>query len=150
MNKLILCFIFLSEIHQYSSSMYSCIVANMKYCEWKYSSFIVTINFPHLLNFIIITLMNSWSNTTYDIPTKSTQLNKQCPHCQSWFTRQKSFKHHIRCCRRANHVEMFNDIGSTAANPILSIITPEVLTTVFEKSYLNQSDKDDYLLLGQL
>ncbi len=39
---------------------------------------------------------------------------------------------------------MFNDIGSTAANPLLSIVTPEVLTTVFQQSYLNQSDEDDY------
>ncbi len=74
----------------------------------------------------------------------STQLNKQCPNCKCWFTRQKLFKHHIRHCRRANCVETFNDIGSTAANPLLSIVTPEVLTTVFQQSYLNQSDKDDY------
>ncbi len=73
-----------------------------------------------------------------------TQLNKQYPHCQCWFTRQKSFKHNIRHCRRANHVEMFNDIGSTADNPLLSIVTPEVLPTVFNQSYLNQSDKNDY------
>jgi hypothetical protein len=39
---------------------------------------------------------------------------------------------------------MFNDIGSTAANPLLSILTPEVLTAVFQQSCLNQSDKDDY------
>jgi hypothetical protein len=39
---------------------------------------------------------------------------------------------------------MLNDIGSTAVNPRLSIGTPEVITTVFEQSYLNQSDKDDY------
>ncbi len=39
---------------------------------------------------------------------------------------------------------MFNDIGSTAANFLLLIVTPEVLTTVFQQSYLNQSDKDDY------
>ncbi len=39
---------------------------------------------------------------------------------------------------------MFNDIGSTAANPLLSNFTPEVLTTVFQQSNLNQSDKDDY------
>jgi hypothetical protein len=39
---------------------------------------------------------------------------------------------------------MFNDIGSTATNPLLPIVTPEVLTTVFQQSNLNQSDKDDY------
>jgi hypothetical protein len=88
--------------------------------------------------------MNSCSNNFYDIQTMSTQSNKQCPNCKRWFTRLKSFKHHIRHCRRANCVEMFNDIGSTAANPLLSIVTPEVLTTVFQQSYLNQSDEDDY------
>jgi hypothetical protein len=74
----------------------------------------------------------------------STQLNKQCSNCQCWFTRQKSLKHHIRHCRRTNCVEMFNDTGSNAAYLLLSIDTPEVLTTVFQQSYLNQSDKDDY------
>jgi hypothetical protein len=39
---------------------------------------------------------------------------------------------------------MFNDIGSTAANPLLSNFTPEVLTTVFQQSNLNQSDEDEY------
>ncbi len=39
---------------------------------------------------------------------------------------------------------MFNDIGSTAANPLLSNFTPEVLTTVFQQSNLNQLDKDEY------
>jgi len=74
----------------------------------------------------------------------STQSNKQCPNCKCWLTRQKSFKHHIRHCRGANCVEMFNDIGSTAANPLLSNFTPEVLTTVFQQSNLNQSDEDEY------
>jgi hypothetical protein len=73
----------------------------------------------------------------------STQSNKQCPNCKRWFTRHKSFKHHIRHCRRANCVEMCNDIGSIAANPLLSIVTPEVITTEFQQSYLNQSDEDD-------
>jgi hypothetical protein len=39
---------------------------------------------------------------------------------------------------------MFNDIGSNTANPLLSIVTPEVLTTVFQQSYLSQLEKDDY------
>ncbi len=39
---------------------------------------------------------------------------------------------------------MFNDIGSTAATPLLSIVTPEVLTSVFQQLNLNQSDEDDY------
>jgi hypothetical protein len=79
----------------------------------------------------------------------STQSNKQCPNCKRWFTRQKSFKYHSRHCRRANFVKMYNDICSTAANPLLSIVTPEVLTNVFQQSYLNQSDKDDYIKTEQ-
>ncbi len=102
------------------------------------------INFPHELTFIVTTLMNILSNNTYDIPTMSIQPNKQCPNCQRWFTRQESFKHHIRHCRRANRVEMFNGISSNAAKPHLPIVNPEVLTTVFEQSYLTQSDEDDY------
>jgi hypothetical protein len=43
---------------------------------------------------------------------------------------------------------MFNDIGSIAA-PLLSIVTSDVLTTVFQQSYLNQSDKDDYKKIEQ-
>ncbi len=39
---------------------------------------------------------------------------------------------------------MFIDIGSTAANPLLLIVTPEVLTTVFQQSYLYQTDEGDY------
>jgi hypothetical protein len=74
----------------------------------------------------------------------STQSNKQCPNCKRWFTRQKSFKHHIRHCRRANCVEMFNDICSTAANPLLSNFTPEVFTTVLQQSNLNQLDEDEF------
>jgi hypothetical protein len=75
----------------------------------------------------------------------STKSNKQCPNCKRcWFTTQESFKHHIRHCRRANCVEKFNDIGSTAANPLLSNFTPELLRTVFQQSNLNQSDEDEY------
>jgi hypothetical protein len=59
-----------------------------------------------------------------------TQSNKQCPNCKRWFTTQKSFKHHIRHCRRTNCEEMFNDIGSSAANPLMSNFTPGVETTV--------------------
>ncbi len=67
----------------------------------------------------------------------STQSNKQYPNCKCWFTRQKSFKHHIRHCRRANCAETFNDIGSTAANPLMSNFTPEVETAVLQQSNLN-------------
>ncbi len=60
------------------------------------------------------------------------------------FTRQKSFKHHIRHCRRTNCEERFNDIGSSAANPLLSNFTPGLETTVLQLSNLNLSYKDEY------
>ncbi len=44
---------------------------------------------------------------------------------------------------------MFNDIGWTAANCLLSIVTPELLTTVFQQSNLNQSEEDDYKEIEQ-
>jgi hypothetical protein len=31
----------------------------------------------------------------------STNLYKQCPNCNRWFTKQQTFRHHIRACRRA-------------------------------------------------
>jgi hypothetical protein len=74
----------------------------------------------------------------------STQSNKQCPNCKHWCTIQKSFKHHIRHCRKSNCEEMFNDIGSSAANPLLSNFTSGVETTVLQQSNLNQSYKDEY------
>jgi hypothetical protein len=72
----------------------------------------------------------------------STQLNKQCPNCQRWFTTQKSFKHHIRHSRRTNCEESFNVIGSSAANHLLSNFTPGVETTLLQQSNLNQSYED--------
>jgi hypothetical protein len=39
---------------------------------------------------------------------------------------------------------MFDDIGSPANNPLLSDFTPELLTTVFQQSNMNQSDEDEY------
>jgi hypothetical protein len=39
---------------------------------------------------------------------------------------------------------MFNDIGISAANPLLSNFTPGVETTVLQQSNLNQSYKDEY------
>ena len=74
--------------------------------------------------------MNSSSNIVYDIQTMSTQSSKQCLNCKCWFTTQKSFKHHIRHCRRTNCEEMLNDLGISAANPLLSNFTPGVETNV--------------------
>jgi hypothetical protein len=86
---------------------------------------------PLNLNSLYIQWMNSLSNIVYDMQTKSTQSSKQCPNCKRWFTTQKSFKHHIRHCRRTNCEEMLNDLGVSAANPLLSNVTPGVETNVF-------------------
>jgi hypothetical protein len=45
---------------------------------------------------------------------------------------------------------MFNDIGSSAANPILSNFTPGVETNVLQQSNLNQSYKDEYEDIEQI
>jgi hypothetical protein len=80
----------------------------------------------------------------------STQSNKQCPNCKGWFTTQKSFKHHIRHCRRTNCEEFFNDIISSAAHPLLSNYTPGVESNALQQSKLNQSFKDEYEDIEQI
>ena len=50
----------------------------------------------------------------------TTKLNTQCPNCQRWFTTQKSFKHHIRACRRAINGDTTSVIGNILPNPLLS------------------------------
>ena len=80
----------------------------------------------------------------------STQLNKQCPNCKPWFTTQKSFKHHIRRCRRTNCEKMFNDISSSAANPLLSNFTPGLEPNVFQQSNMTQSYEDEYEDIEQI
>ncbi len=72
----------------------------------------------------------------------STQSNKLCPNCKCWFTTQKSFKHHIRHCRRTNCEETLNDLGLSAANP--SNFTPGAETNVFQQSNLTQLYEDEY------
>ncbi len=94
--------------------------------------------------------MNSLSNIVYDIQTMSTQSSKQCPNCKCWFTTQKSFKHYIRHCRRTNCEEMFNDVGISAANPLLSNFTPLVEKNVFQQSNLTQSYEDEYEDIQQI
>jgi hypothetical protein len=74
----------------------------------------------------------------------SIQSSKQCPNCTRWFTTQKSFKHHIRHCRRTNCEETLNDFGISAANPLLSNFTPGVETNVFQQSNLTQLYEDEY------
>ncbi len=88
--------------------------------------------------------MNSSSYIVHDILIMSIQSSKQCPNCKCWFTTQKSFKHHIRHCRRTNCEEMLNDLGISAANPLLSNFTPGVETNVFQQSNLAQSYEDEY------
>jgi hypothetical protein len=81
----------------------------------------------------------------------STQSNKQCPNCKCWFTTQKSFKHHhIRHCRRTNCEDTLNDIGISAANPLLSNFTLGVETNVFQQYKLTQSNKDKYKDIEQI
>jgi hypothetical protein len=96
------------------------------------------------LTSLYIQWMNSSSYTVHGIQTMSVQLSKQCPNCKCWFTTQKSFKHHIRHCRRTNCVETLNDLGVSAANPLLSNFTPGVETNVFQQSNFTQLYKDEY------
>jgi hypothetical protein len=86
----------------------------------------------------------------HDIPTMSIQLSKQCPNCKHWFTTQKSFRHQIRYCRRTNCEETLNNLGISAANPLLRNFTPGVETNVFQQSNLTQSYKDGYNDLQQI
>jgi hypothetical protein len=94
--------------------------------------------------------MNSLSNIVYDIQTMSTQSSKQCPNCKPWFTTQKSFKLHIRHCRRTNCEETLNNLGVSAANPLLSNFTPGVETNVFQQSNLTQLYEDEYEDIQQI
>ncbi len=88
--------------------------------------------------------MNISSYIVHDIQTMFIQLSKQCPNCKRWFTTQKSFKHHIRHCRGTNCEHTLNDLGISAANPLLPIFTPGVQTNVFQQSNLTQSYDDEY------
>ena len=99
---------------------------------------------------LYIQWMNSLSNIVYDIQTMSTQSNKQCPNCKHWFTTQKSFKHHIRHCRRTNCAETLNDMCISTANPLLSNFTPGVEINVFQQFNLTQSYKDEYEYIQQM
>jgi hypothetical protein len=89
-------------------------------------------------------LLPRLDNIVHDIQTMSIQSSKQCPNCKCWFTTQKSFKHHIRYCSRTNCEETLNNLGISAANPLLSNFTPGVETNVFQQSNLTQSYEDKY------
>jgi hypothetical protein len=80
----------------------------------------------------------------------STQLNRQCPNCEHWVTTQKSFKHHIRHCRRTKCEETLNDIGISADKPLLSNFTPGVETNVFQQSNLTKLYEDEYEDIQQI
>ncbi len=88
--------------------------------------------------------MNSSSYIVHDIQTMSIQSSKQCPNCKCRCTTHESFKHHIRHCRRTNCEHMLNDLGISAANPLMSNFTPRVQTNVFQQSNLTQSYNDEY------
>ncbi len=88
--------------------------------------------------------MNSSSYIVHDIQTMSIQSRKQCPNHKCWFTTQKSFKHHIRHCRRTDCEETLKDFCISAATPLLSNFTPGVETNVFQQSNLTQSYEDEY------
>ncbi len=62
----------------------------------------------------------------------------------------ESFKHHIRHCRRTNCEKMLNNLGISAANPLLSNFTSGVETNVFQQSNLTQSYKDEYEDIQQM
>ncbi len=74
----------------------------------------------------------------------SIQSSKQCPNCKRWFTTQKTFKYHIRHCRRTKCDETLNNLVISAANPLLSNFTPGVETNVFQQSNLTQSYEDEF------
>ncbi len=81
----------------------------------------------------------------------STQSSKeQWPNCKRWFTTQKSFKHHIGHCRRTNCEETLNNLGISAANPLLSNFTPGVETNVCQQFNLTQSYEDEYEDIQQI
>ena len=65
-------------------------------------------------------------------------------NCKRWFTTQKSFKHHIRHCRRTNCEQTLNNLSISAANPLLSNFPLGVETNVFQQSNLTQSYEDEY------
>ncbi len=94
--------------------------------------------------------MNTLSNIVYDIQTMSTQSSKQCPNYKCWFTTQKWFKHYIRHCRRTNCEVKLNDLGISAANPLLSNFTPGVESNVFQQSNLTKLYKDEYEDIQQI
>jgi hypothetical protein len=114
--------------------MYSSIVLSMISCKRKSISL-----FCHNQLSLYIQWMNILSNIVYDIQTMSTQSSKQCPNCKRWFTTQKSFKHHIRHCRRTNCEETLNNLGISAANPLLSNFTPGVETNMFQQSNMTHN-----------
>jgi len=95
------------------------------------------------LTSLFIQWLNSSSYIVHDIQTMSIQSSKQCPYWKCWFTTQRSFKHHIRHCRRTNCEHTLNNQGISAANPLLSNFTPGVQTNVFQQFNLTQSYKDE-------
>jgi hypothetical protein len=102
------------------------------------------------LTSLYIQWMNSSSYIVQDIQTMSIQLTKQHPNCKCWFKTQKSFKHHIRHCRRTNCEHTLNGLGISAANPLSSNFTPRDQTNAFQQSNLTQSYDDEYDVFQQI
>jgi hypothetical protein len=76
----------------------------------------------------------------------STKLNTQCPNCHHWFTNQKSFRHHIRACRRAINGNTASEIGTILANPLLSVGN----TSISGQLSTSASDANDLQPLEEL
>ncbi len=94
--------------------------------------------------------MNSSPYIVQYIETMSMHSSKQCPNCKHWFTTQKLFKHHIRHCRKTKCEHTLNNVGISAANPLLSNFTLAVQSNVFQQSNLTQSFDDDYFAFQQI
>jgi hypothetical protein len=79
----------------------------------------------------------------------STQFSKQCPKCKCWFTTQKSYNFTLGFVGEPT-IKRLNDLGISAANPLLSNFTPGVETNVFQQSNLDQSYEDQYEDIQQI
>jgi hypothetical protein len=70
----------------------------------------------------------------------TTKAIKICPYCNRCFTKQKSFRLHIRACRRSTEPETSSGISSSlSANPLLSIAD----TSLAQRLSSNNTDFDN-------
>ena len=87
----------------------------------------------------VSTTAQNWSFDTDSNKIMSTNLYKQCPNCNRWFTKQQTFRHHIRACRRAMETKTSSGIATTSANHLLSIAN----TSLSKSSSTFKFDCDD-------